>query len=282
MATLLVLVVLLGLEAWAVTQVLKRTPRARLRSVPSLSAVGIQAPPPVDEIRARISQEPWTRGGDALERSLGALRWTMNAVSGVEPSRLTDPGAILRAVDAGRGLLCGGMATLYRSVLATVDVPNRLITLSRNIFDETDTHVTVEALVDGRWVLLDPTFHISFRTPGGAFLSAQDVKAHLFGGRRDEVRVTFLGEVAYPARYDKYYMDLLACFNNVFVAEDGSRHRLLRLPPLVYWFGGTRYYERLPQESVSHLKFMNQYYFVSVVLLPALILIAALAALGMR
>ncbi|HEB12254.1 MAG TPA: hypothetical protein ENI11_01095 [Actinobacteria bacterium] len=142
------------------------------------------------------------------------------------------------------------------------------------MLDAYDSHVTVEVcLEDGRWVVLDPTFNISFIDREGGLMSAHDIKTQVFHELGAGINVVFHGEVAYPARWDRYYLNIFTLFNNVFVVVPGSRSGIFKLPPLRFWFGSKLYYRKLPKETTLHLESLNRLYLLGVVLLPGMILL---------
>ncbi len=276
---LAVFIVGIAIEAWAFLALWRRGPFGRLVRVASLQQVPVRMPAGSEGIRSRIAGESWAQSDDPRTKVLGALAWVMNRVRRVGDVNRRDPAELLAAAEAGAGLGCRGMARLFSAVLATLGVESRLVVLCRNILDGLDTHITVEVRWDGRWVVLDPTFHAAFAAASGEYLSAQEIKTAVFRGA-GEVRIVFLGEVAYPARRERYYMDIRQCFDNCFVVDEGSPYRALRLPPILYWFGPRLYYEKLQHESVLHLEFLRQYYALVVVIVPLLLLAAFL--LGIR
>jgi hypothetical protein len=266
-----------AVQALALMVVRRHGPCGRLIRVASVADVSVPGPPASEGLRRQIAGEPWLEAGDRQAVALGALRWTMSRVSRIGIATGRDADALLAAATRGEGLSCAGMARLYAGVLAAAGVRCRLIALCRNILDKDDTHTAVEVHTGRTWVLLDPTFHVAYAGEHGRLLSAQEVRERVFAGRRADVQVRFLGEVAYPARHDAYYMDVLQCFDNGFVLREGSPRRILNLPPLSYWFGPRLYYEKLPKESVSHLECAGAFYRASMLLLP-LGLVAAVAA----
>lgn len=130
--------------------------------------------------------------GTDEERTLQILRFVMND-------------------ESNKGLLCAGMAQVFRDALLSIGIPARKIVLKRNLFDTFDTHVTVEAWINGKWRIYDPTFHIKVNA------SAYEVRDWELKGKGKPLKIEFLGEVAYPARLETYPLRYEAHFNNVFV-----------------------------------------------------------------
>lgn len=270
---LLCLIILVLINGWTIKQLCDGALFVRLIKVDSLQALSVtERYDYINDFKERISGEPWVRSGKEEDRCLGALRWIMNKVSTVEPNTNKNPLYLLNSVESGHGAVCSEMSVLYRNVLSAVGIRSRIISLSRNMFDAYDSHETVEVFLSGKWVVMDPTFNISFSDARGQFLSAQEIKGYFLSGKHKEINIIFHGEVTYPPRVESYYMDILPCFNNVFAVDPGRRAFLLKVPPLRYWFGPRRYYEKLPGESVSHLDFARKIYCISVVVLPILIL----------
>lgn len=278
---LLCVFVLILVDGWAIYQMHKRAAFGQLIKVDSLQSLSVtEKYNGIDAFKKRIAGEPWVHSEKVEEQCLGALQWTMNRVSTVGVNSTKNPLSLLNSVESGQGAVCSEMALLYCGVLSALGILSRKIYLYRNIFDEYDLHATVEVFLNGKWVIMDPTFNVSFSDSQGQFLSAQEIKEYFLSGRHNDIKVTFYGEVAYPPRLGNYYMDILPCFNNVFVVNDGKSNPLLHIPPLCYWFGTKMYYEELPKESAAHLKFWKQFYFITTVILPILILSIAFMAIG--
>ncbi len=248
---------------------------ARLVPVDSWESINAGRNGDIAWMRQLVAKENWATGsGDIADRAVASLKWTMNRVERVGPTSGTDPQELLAAAEAGSGLDCGGMAAIYSAVLSSIDIKNRTVVLFRNMLDAYDSHVIVEVcLGDGPWAVFDPTFNISFIDQDGQLMSAQDIKTKVFHKHGEGINVVFHGEVAYPPRWDRYYMDIFATFNNVFVKDPGSGGVIPKLPPLRFWFGSKLYYQKLPKESTVHLDTFNRLYLLAVVLLPGTVLL---------
>lgn len=191
----------------------------------------------------------------------------MNRVHKIE--RPPDGGAadLWAHVQSGGGLSCGGMAALLHQTLRGNRIPSRVIQLQRHLADSSDTHVVVEALVGGKWVIFDPTFNVTYELDGRR-LGAQEMAAAVRSGVITRVQPHFHGEVAYPARLETYYTDWRPLFNNVLLeqpARGGGFYR--KLPPWRYWYGPVTYY-LADAGSAEHLELCNDVYFTVVVVLP--------------
>lgn len=204
------------------------------------------------------------------------LEQVMNEVSQAEDFAASDVNAIYDHVQQGGGLICTGMATFYSTALQANHIEARRVVLKRDQFDIYDTHTTVEVLVDGRWVIFDPTFNVSF-TKNGRLIGAQAVTAALFDGTFNEIEPVFYGDVSYPVRLGDYYMHWLLLFNNVFVADVPNRDVIAKLPPFRYWWGPVYYFEESTFQQGFHYQFQNQLYFWLVVVVPAMISAAVFA-----
>ena len=109
------------------------------------------------------------------------LRQVMNRVERVGPDPKGGATQFLEHAKAGRGLVCFGMAHLYAAAARGNGLQARIIGLSRNLGDRYDSHTTVEVRQDGRWVIFDPTFNVSFARDG-VLLGAEEIQRALLEG----------------------------------------------------------------------------------------------------
>ena len=239
--------------------------------VPSLASLPPQRMTSVGLFRDRIQDCAWSTAPDPRDRCLGALAWLRDSVHRVEPFCSEDPVRLLHAVEQGHGLLCDGMALLFQQILAAVGIPSRILWLFRNLFDPLDSHVTVEVWLNDRWVLVDPTFGLCFTDNQGCWVSAQTLKQALFLGQFQDYSPVSLAEGCYPPRLNSYYLHMAVCFNNVFVPVKPRYRWLAKCPLLAYWLGNRFLYERLPKESVRHLRFWRYLGGLVMVILPLLV-----------
>jgi len=222
----------------------------------------------------KIGKEHWAQSDQALERCLGALRWTMDQVhTTLNHSRHREPEELLKFAAKGGGVLCYGMAVLFQYVLSALGINSRILILYSNLFNSSEIHATVEALLDGKWVVFDPTFHISFTDKDNKLLSALDIRENIFTGRFRDINIIYYGEVAYPIRVEKYYINIFLMFNNIFVLDQGNLNFLAMIPPLRYWYGPKLYYQKLALESDQHLRFWQWIYLIIVLLIPNCLII---------
>lgn len=72
----------------------------------------------------------------------------------------------IRTADGDITQVCSGMAQAYAFALGVLKIPARIVTLGTEDYvlgrNRYDTHATVEALIDRRWIVFDPTFNVSF------------------------------------------------------------------------------------------------------------------------
>jgi hypothetical protein len=118
--------------------------------------------------------------------------------------------------ERNKGLLCAGMAHLYRDALLSIGIPARKVILKHQKFSTLDSHVTVEAWINGGWRIYDPTFHITLKR-GGERIGAFEAQDWAVFGKGKPFSIEFLGAVLYPARIEKYPLRYEAHFNNVFI-----------------------------------------------------------------
>ena len=233
----------------------------RVSSLQKLSVPPVEAVP---AIRAELGEAARRESGTDYDRAVRVLGWVVHKVKRVDSVPLMPPAQTFAHVSGGGGTLCGGMSILFSSGLSAAGVPSRIVGVQRNLYDGYDTHVTVEALIGGKWVLMDPTFNCSYKNAKGELLSAQEVHEALLAGRRAEVTPAPYPRGEYPAGNQPYATDVIQLYNNVFVEEGNSSWPWYsRIPVLQYWTGPKAYYEVGAGESASHLVFADQLYFVS-------------------
>jgi hypothetical protein len=237
-------------------------------SVPDLAAVR-PAPPPSDaeRVRARFQGDTPT----------ALLRQVIDSVTKIESGPEAPAGAILDHLDQGGGLLCAGLARLYAATLVANGQEARVVSLSRNFPDRSDSHTTVEVRQDGRWVIFDPTFNLSFIREG-VLQGAEEIHRALIDGTASEIHVVRYPPGRYPGRLERQAVHWLPLFNNVY-ALDPSEGWLAKLPPLRYWLGPRLLLLALPGHPNEHAECLNAVYRGVCVELPAAAL--ALFLLGL-
>lgn len=216
------------------------------------------------------------------QQVLATLRWAMSQTDRVEPNAARGGWAVLQSVRRGAGMLCASTAELFRDALLALDVPARKVFLFRDVFGG-DTHATVEAWVDGKWRLYDPTFHIALKSvDGGDRLGILDAQRWFVEGTGKPVRFEFLGEVKYPVRLEKYYIRYEALLNNVFI-ELRRGVPLLRYAPWARpWVGPVWGYSESHSGKVrtGHYDVYSSLYYFAMVAVPSLALALVLGIVG--
>jgi transglutaminase-like putative cysteine protease len=91
--------------------------------------------------------------GAALVRAVGA--WVHDRLR-YEPFSTSPTGGAVETLDSGAGV-CRDFAHLTAALLRGLDVPARLVSVYAPDLTPPDFHAVVEALVDGRWVVVDST-----------------------------------------------------------------------------------------------------------------------------
>ena len=146
------------------------------------------------------------------------------------------------------------------------------------MFDLYDTHQTVEAWVDGKWTLYDPTFHLTLKVDGkrvGAF----EAREWFIKGRGKPVELEFLGEVKYPARVDNYPLRYEILFNNIYVDLDDDMGPIRFIPFVGPWI--TRNHMYLSSDIGLSTMPQNFYRFLYNIVLIVIPVINLLLFLGM-
>lgn len=270
---------LIAAEVWLLRLLRRAGAFARPIQAAALDTIAPTPDEPATYLRERVQREIQGQGEPGLSRSLAALHWLVEQFPPMDadpenpgasggPARV-DPQLFPHA----RRPHCGELAALLGDTLTALGIDHRRVVLRKNIFDPHDSHISVEAHCDGRWVLIDPTFNATFTDDAGQPLSAQDIKAHVFTGDRDAIRPTVHGRALCPLALGDYYVDLFACFNNVFVLDEPPLPAAaLKLPLLHFFLGRKLFFEKLPDESIAHLRLWQQFYRAAALTLPLLVL----------
>jgi transglutaminase-like putative cysteine protease len=158
------------LEIHGTRQQLFETTPGLMEIVYSATVVGRAAPLPVeavDEITylrpSRYVQsdtlQPFARetfpglDGAPLVRAVGD--WVHDRLTYV-PEASTPTGGAVETLDAGAGV-CRDYAHLTAALLRALDIPARLVSVYAPQLQPPDFHAVVEAVVEGRWVVVDST-----------------------------------------------------------------------------------------------------------------------------
>jgi hypothetical protein len=122
----------------------------------------------------------------------------------------------LALLDDKVGHSCGGLTIVYLTLLKAFGIDARYVGLFHEVVDAADpviSHATVDVLIDGRWVALDPTFNFSIRA-GGERIGWEEARALVLDGEP----ITFdtdgyallprrsVGEYRYPLTDSMVYM----------------------------------------------------------------------------
>lgn len=175
----------------------------------------------------------------------------------------------------GGGLACGAMSDIYREALVLLGVPARTVELSQSDFRQR-THAVVEALLEGRWRVLDPTFNVTYEGEGGALGVAAIQQAFESAGP-DSVHIVWHGPRRYPADFPGHARNWRLYFANAYVYELGVTPALWkRLPPWRYWIGAARYY--YGDHVMAFPLIQDRAYFMVSVVLPMVSLAAMVIA----
>jgi hypothetical protein len=239
-----------------------------------------------DRDRFRHELAPVVTNSDEAEaKVLAILEWVMNQIPKVENRYAKSSWEMIEIGRAGGGLICAGMAQVFTDALLANGIPARRVFLLRNMNDNLDTHVTVEAWVDGKWRIYDPTFHISFKR-NGTTVGVYEARDWFIKQKGQYIAVQFLGDVHYPARIDAYPIRYVALFNNVFIAIPHSYSRAYDIPIFGgyiakasgIWFGPDWGYpikdDGLSMKATDFYRFL---YYATLCVLPTINMVLLLA-----
>ncbi len=82
------------------------------------------------------------------------------------------------------GIECRGLAGILAEMLRLCDIPAKVVTCQPAIEPSEDCHVLVQAYSYdlGRWVMLDPTYHLMLRTQNGKYVDLRRLRDALANG----------------------------------------------------------------------------------------------------
>lgn len=255
-----------------------------LWKVPALTRLEPVPPAAFDSIgRAEPLPEPADQASFAadlqdVDRPLtpeSLLDWVMGQASVVGPGAPGNAGApysTLEYARSGGGVMCGDLALVYHNALAAAGFQSRVVQLWRTPFHALDTHVTTEVLLNGRWVIYDPTFDVSFRRDG-RLLGAVEIHQALRAGMLDAIEPVFHQPIHHLAELEPGWYEY---FTNVIISADESRGLLSRLPPFRYWWGPRVRY-LATERPLWPVRAQQTIYSAAVVTLPLAILAVAVA-----
>ena len=177
-----------------------------------------------------------------------------------------------KTAEQGGVLNCNGMAELFLHALHLQKIPARKVFINTNFGDFYSSHTLIEVLQDGKWVIFDPTFHVSFLYKQ-TLLGVQEMVELIKSGNYTEIKPLFYGQVRYPIRLETYPIHWLSLYNNILIfdAQNWSSHsKLYKLTFgffLRYWIGPCMFYYA-PSGLNSYLDLLNTLYLCATCLIP--------------
>lgn len=210
-----------------------------------------EMPSEADQIQFRREIEPLLFGiSDTDAKVLVILNWVMNQFSVVDShSSIRSSWKMVELGRKGVGFSCGTMSHVFRDALRANGIVARRVILYMDVFDAYDGHVTVEAWVNGKWRLYDPTFHVSVRA-NGERVGAAEARDWFVKGTGDKVDIEYLGDVRYPARTTRYPFRYEVLFKNMYVEVDRS-YGLIRGIPIAGYAFAPRWLYVMPDKTFS-------------------------------
>jgi hypothetical protein len=203
-------------------------------------------------------------------RALNILSWVMGQASMVgNDFSSRSSWELLEHAQKGGGLLCGHMAQILHDALVASHIPARRVILLTDLIGLGEGHVVVEAFVDGRWIVLDPTFHVTLRAHNRR-ISALEAQEMTQTVGHNSVQIEFLGEVSYPARTTSYYYNYLSLYRHVFLEK--RMGRFSKIPLINYWMGPVWNFREIPNLSKKPIISYHILYVLSMQIIPTLIL----------
>ena len=213
----------------------------------------------------------------AAKSTVGIMRNLSNFVNPKRPGCLKSEHVmdLYEHAKSGGGLTCNGISELFLHILRLQGHRARKLFVVKSIGDPFATHTLVEIFENGRWVIYDPTFNISFEKDG-QLLGAVDIAKSLIDGTSTKIKPIFYGEIAYKTRFETYPIHWLAHFNNVLLFKHGNCsasffiHNTFQLIGR-YWYGPVLYYFSPTGKPNNYLELLNWIYFFFACIGPLLL-----------
>jgi hypothetical protein len=154
----------------------------------------------------------------------------------------------------GEEALCGDLSIFLNEVLNASGIKSRIVQLATDKFvkgeADLDTHVTVEAYLDGKWMIVDPTFNATLTCgQGTVFIDAKEAHDCVEAGKE---LVPHYGETKLPGRLmSQYYVPVPTLYENYAyqVKTDDGNYKTVFQAPRPDWL--TLAVERLQKEHVN-------------------------------
>jgi hypothetical protein len=228
---------------------------------------------------------------DDLSRAVALRQWVRSQCRKLGPEieqrSIAEPVDILAAMRNGYSSQCGPLAYLYRESLVAAGIPARIVILLRNPPFRSDGHGTVEAFVNGKWILTDPTFNAHF-TIDGRPTNAWHVRSVFFFDRfRKHQLASVYGSMIPDPNVENYNIRYYIQMDNIlweyYPEPYVAKWKLQRYPFTKLLQRNFMTIESAVRESVDVTPFriFNYVIWINYVWLPgACLLLAALLALS--
>jgi hypothetical protein len=216
---------------------------------------------------------------DSIEAVIRLQVWVGNQVQVVAlysgPARGYE---LLEYSRNGGGQVCAGMADIMREALLLLGIPARAVQLTTSSL-RPPAHTLVEAFVEDRWRVFDPTVNVTFESEGRV-LGVAEIQERLWTIGPNSVMPVFHGPRRYPASLERDARGWRQYFANALVTEVGEpTDRLRNIPPWRYWTGPSIYY--FGHELAPFPSLQDWLYFSASVVLPVASILAALLGVAL-
>ncbi len=221
------------------------------------------------------------RSASKREKYLKLVTWTRGQATKIASEISADsPVGVLEEMRSGRGATCGSFVQLYLGAARSLGLPARFIQLMRNPpFDSGDTHVVAEVFLDGRWVVVDPTFN-TYYTLGQRMASAAELKDNLLKplAKQQPVNVVYIDNTKFEeTQVDTYYVNPNTLYSHVIIrgqrpSSSGFAERVSRRIPIIRSIAGFEPIQFAYEAPVaSPFGFLNYLHLISYIILPSII-----------
>ncbi|MBT5491144.1 hypothetical protein HOK00_02260 [bacterium] len=161
------------------------------------------------------------------------------------------------------GGICGDLAMILQEILTVKGYRARTIQLIRQVGSSYDTHVVTEVYspIQKKFVLLDPTFNLMFKSNNN-YINANDLKdIVLYKKGKLNIVENIKNKVA---KYKEYYVDYFSLYNNVFIVKAnnllGYKRVVSKLPIIHNYLGGKYYVQN--SDSVNGISKIYKLFYI--------------------
>ncbi len=161
------------------------------------------------------------------------------------------------------GGTCGDLAMILHEILIVKGYNSRTIQLIRQVGSSFDTHIVIEVWGENlkKFILLDPTFNLMFKSDGN-YISASELKSIVLYEKKNLYIVENIQLKV--AQYKEYYVNYFSLYNNILIVKSNNLigyKKILSKLPILHNYLGRKYYVKDNDSLKGILVLYNIFYF---------------------